>query len=398
MANVKTRRIMMRNFMYSMPTNMVFGKDTEMTVGELIKEQGAKKVLVHFGGASAEKSGLLDKVRKSLEANEIGYVELGGVVPNPRLSLIYKGVELCKAEGVDFILSVGGGSVIDSAKGIAAGVCYGGDVWDMYEGKARATMAIPMGCILTIAAAGSESSSGTVVTKDEGLIKRPMSAPCLGQKFAILNPELTYSLPTYQTFSGVVDIIMHTLERYFTLDNSMKMTDIIAEGLIRNVMDNGRILLTEPNNYEARADIMWSGTLSHSGLTELGVATDWATHELEHELSGMFDVAHGAGLSAVWGSWARYVYQDRPDRFEQFAREVFGIEGEGAATQGIEALEAFFREISMPTSIPELLGYALTEEQIELLSRKCASGGRSIGGFRLIDQPQMKDIYTMANK
>lgn len=388
----------MNNFNYSIPTKMVFGKGTESEIGALVKEYGVKKVLLHFGGSSAEKSGLLGKVRNSLVEEGIQYVELGGVVPNPRLSLIYKGIDLCKSEGVDFILAVGGGSVIDSAKGIAAGVCYDGDVWDMHLGKAKAESALPIGCILTIAAAGSEASTGTVVTKDEGLIKRPMSAPCLGLKFAVLNPELTYSLPTYQTFSGVVDIIMHTLERYFTLDSSMKMTDIIAEGLIRNVMENGRILLTQPNNYEARAEIMWSGSLSHSGLTELGVSTDWATHELEHELSGMFDVAHGAGLSALWGSWARYVYQDRPERFEQFAKEVFGIAGEDSAVKGIEAMEAYFQEINMPISIPELLGFALTEEQILELSEKCAMGGRTIGGFRAIDKEQMKQIYFLANK
>lgn len=388
----------MKNFNYYIPTNMVFGKDTELQVGELIKEQGAKKVLIHFGGKSAEKSGLLDKVRVSLTESGIAYVELGGVVPNPRLSLIKKGIELCKNEGVDFILSVGGGSVIDSSKGIAAGVCYDGDVWDMYEGKCKAATAIPTGCILTIAAAGSEMSAGTVVTKDEGLVKRPMNAPCLRLKFAILNPELTYSLPTYQTFSGVVDIIMHTLERYFTKDESMNMTDVIAEGLIRNVMENGRILLEEPNDYQARAEVMWSGSLSHSGLTEMGVSTDWATHEMEHELSGMFDVAHGAGLSALWGSWARHVYMDKPERFEQFAANVFGIEGEDAALRGIEAMEAYFQEINMPISIPELLGFTLTEEQIDELSEKCAYPGRCVGGFRLIDKAQMKEIYTVANK
>lgn len=388
----------MNNFNYYIPTNVVFGKGVETQVGALIKEQGAKKVLLHFGGSSAEKSGLLNRVRISLEGHNISYVELGGVVPNPRLSLIKKGIEICKKEAVDFILSVGGGSVIDSAKGIAAGVHYDGDVWDMYEGKYVAQSAIPTGCILTIAAAGSEMSAGTVVTKDEGLVKRPMSAPCLRLQFSILNPELTYTLPMYQTSSGVVDIIMHTLERYFTKDDPMKMTDIIAEGLIRNVMDNGRILMNDPNNYEARAEIMWSGSLSHSGLTELGVSTDWATHELEHELSGMLDVAHGAGLSAIWGSWARYVYQDKPERFEQFAKEVFGIEGVNAAVEGIEAMEAYFREIDMPVSIPELLGYSLTEEQIEELSVKCTMGRKYIGGFRLIDKFQMKEIYSIANK
>lgn len=388
----------MNNFTYYAPTKVVFGKNSELEVGALVKEQGATKVFVHFGGQSAEKSGLLDKVRKTLKESGVEYVELGGVVPNPRLSLVYQGIELCKKEGVDFILSVGGGSTIDSAKAIAVGVLYDGDVWDMYDEKANPEVALPMGCVLTIAAAGSEMSNGSVVTKDEGMVKRAMSGPSLRLKFSVLNPELTYTLPAYQTSAGIVDIMMHTMERYFTTDETMKMTDMIAESLLKNVMDNGRILMKDPNNYEARAEIMWAGSLSHNDLTGVGCSSDWATHDLEHELSGLFDVAHGAGLSAMWGSWARYVQADKPERFETFAKQLFGIEGEGAVLKGIEAMEAYFQEINMPISISELLGRVATDAEVDEMTEKCAYPGRTVGGFRKLDKPQMKAVYTLANK
>lgn len=388
----------MNNFYYYAPTKVVFGKGTEQEAGALVKQEGATKVLLHFGGSSAEKSGLLGRVRKSLEDNGVDYVELGGVVPNPRLSLVYKGIELCKAEGVDFILSVGGGSVIDSSKAIGLGLCFEGDVWDLYLGKAAPTGCMPIGCILTLAAAGSEMSDGSVITKDEGMLKRSVGNNSMRLKFSILNPELTYTLPEYQTSCGITDIIMHTMERYFNKDETMMMTDAIAEAVIRNVIENGRILMSDSNNYNARAEIMWSGSLSHNDLTGVGAGSDWCTHELEHELSGMFDVAHGAGLAAMWGSWARYVYMEKPERFEQFAKAIFGIEGENAALKGIEAMEAYFAEIKMPISIPELLGYAVTEEQLEELSAKCAYDDRSMGGFMVLDKAKMKDIYTMANK
>ena len=388
----------MNNFTYYAPTKVVFGKDTEKQVGKLLKEQNVKKVLLHFGGTSAEKSGLLDNIRASLLESGIEYIQLGGVVPNPRLSLVYQGIELCKKENVDFILSVGGGSVIDSAKAIGFGMNYEGDVWDLFDGISQTKDCLPMGCVLTLAAAGSEMSDGCVITKDEGMIKRSTGAPSGRLKFSILNPELTYTLPAYQTGCGIVDILMHTMERYFNKDETMMMTDAIAESLFKNVITNGRILNTDPNNYNARAEIMWSGSISHNGLTELGASSDWSTHELEHELSGMFDVAHGAGLSAIWGSWARYVYMEKPQRFEQFAKQVFGIEGENLAIKGIEALEAYFEEINMPTSIPKLLGYAVSDEQLDQLSCKCAYRDRSIGGFKSLDKSQMREIYALANK
>ncbi len=388
----------MKNFQFYAPTRIVFGKNSETKVGKLLKQHGAAKVLLHFGGQSAEKSGLLDRTRTSMKEAGVEFVELGGVVPNPRLSLVYEGIELCKKEGVDFILSVGGGSVIDSAKAIGWGLCYDGDVWDLYTGVARLKKCMPQASILTLAATGSEMSNGSVITKEEGMLKRSYSDDSCRLQFSILNPELTYTLPAYQTSCGVVDIIMHTLERYFTTDEPMMMTDAIAEGVIRNTMVNGKILMADPNNYNARGEIMWTGSVSHNDLTGLGVGSDWSTHELEHELSGMFDVAHGAGLAAIWGSWARFVCSEKVERFETFAKNVFDLEGENLAIRGIEAMEAFFQEVEMPISIPQLLGHAITEEEVDQLAKNCAYGGRSIGGFKSLPEDSMRAIYAAANK
>ena len=315
------------NFNYYTPTKVLFGKSTEEEVGKVIKEYNCKKVLIHYGGNSAKKSGLLDRIKKSLEVENINYVELGGVVPNPRLSLVYEGIGLSKKENVDFILAVGGGSVIDSAKAIGYGVANEGDVWELYEHTKEAVSCLPIGVVLTIAAAGSEMSMGSVITKEEGGIKRAYDDDLGRPKFAIMNPELTMTLPPYQTSSGCVDILMHTMERYFTSGGNMEITDSIAEALMRTVIKNTKILCSEPLNYDARTEIMWAGSLSHNGLTGCGNdGGDFATHMLEHEIGGMFDVAHGAGLSAIWGSWARYVYKDCTNRFVRFALNVMNVE------------------------------------------------------------------------
>ncbi len=387
----------MNNFTFYAPTEIVFGANTENQVGTLLKKYNATKVLLHFGGASADKSGLLSTVKKCLTNNNIKFVELGGVVPNPRLSLVNIGIEICKTENVDFILAVGGGSVIDSAKAIAIGVYYDNDVWDFYNKSTVATNALPVASILTLSAAGSEMSDSSVITKDEGMIKRGYSSPLIRPKFSILNPELTYSLPKYQTSCGIVDIIMHTLERYFTTDDTMMITDTIAQSVLKTVIHNGRILMNNPNNYNARAEIMWAGSISHNSLTGLGINSDWSTHQLEHELSGMFDVAHGAGLSAVWGSWARYVYKEKPERFEKFAKEIFDITTLESAIKGIEAMENYFIEIEMPINIPNLLSFTLTENQINELSENCAYADRTIGYFKTLNKEDIKNIYTMAN-
>ena len=391
----------MNNFTYYAPTKVVFGKDTDKQVGQLVREQNCKKVLIHYGGQSAKRSGLLDRIKASLEAENIDYIELGGVVPNPRLSLVYEGIELCKKESVDFILAVGGGSVIDSSKAIGYGVTNEGDVWDFYEKKRQATACLPIGTVLTIAAAGSEMSDSSVITKEEGWIKRGYSSNYCRCKFAVMNPELTMTLPDYQTASGCTDIMMHTMERYFDQSKTMELTDGIAEALMKTVMKNAVILRDDPKNYEARAEVMWAGSLSHNGLTGCGSeGGDWSTHRLEHELGGLFDVAHGAGLAAVWGSWARYVWTDRPDRFVKFAVNVMGVERTGTDAEivekGIRAVEEFYRSINMPTSIKEL-GIDVTDEQIAELARKCSIAAKdNLGKVRVLHEADMAAIYTMA--
>lgn len=389
------------NFEYFTPTKVIFGKNAEQEIGTLIKTFGAKKVLIHYGGGSVIKSGLLDRVCASLTEAGIAYITLGGVVPNPRLSKVYEGIDLCRREQADFILSIGGGSVIDSAKAIGYGVANDGDVWDFYEKKRTASACLPIGAILTIAAAGSEMSNSSVITNENGWLKRGYSNNLSRCKFAIMNPELTYTLPDYQTQSGCVDIMMHTLERYLNQSGNMEMTDGISEALLRTVMKNAKILKTDPNNYEARAEVMWAGSLSHNGLTGCGTdGGDWASHQLEHELGGMFDVAHGAGLAAVWGSWARYVFHDRIDRFAKLAANVLMLTPTDDPTQnalaGIEAMEAHFHSVGMPTSIHDL-GIDLSEEQILTLADKCSFGRtRTIGIVRKLDTEDIANIYRMA--
>ncbi|MDE6108466.1 MAG: iron-containing alcohol dehydrogenase, partial [Oscillospiraceae bacterium] len=314
----------MVNFNYYTPTKVVFGKGTLAEVGEQVKAFGGTKVLIHYGGGSVKRTGVLDRVKAALEDAKIPYVELGGVVPNPRLSLVREGIALCEKEGVDFLLPVGGGSVIDSAKAIGYGVANGGDVWDFYDFKRTPTACLPIGAVLTIAAAGSEMSDSSVITNEEGGIKRGCNNDLCRCKFAIMDPTLTMTLPDYQTACGCTDILMHTMERYFNgLEETMSVTDELAEGLMRSVMADARVLATAPQNYAARANVMWASSLSHNGLTACGGGKgDWACHRLEHELGGMFDVAHGAGLAAIWGTWARYVLSACPARFARFAVKV----------------------------------------------------------------------------
>ncbi|MCI9362883.1 MAG: iron-containing alcohol dehydrogenase [Oscillospiraceae bacterium] len=392
----------MFNFTYFTPTEVVFGKGTETQAGVLVKKYGGKKVLIHYGSGSVVRSGLLGRVKASLEEQGISYVELGGVVPNPVLSLVYKGIDLAKREGVDFILAVGGGSVIDSAKAIGYGVANEGDVWDLFEHTCTAKACLPVGTILTIAAAGSEMSMSSVITKEEGLKKRAYDDDLSRPRFAIMNPELTVTLPDYQTACGCTDILMHTMERYFTNGGNMEITDSIAEALMRTVISNARILKNDPKNYDARAEIMWAGSLSHNGLTGCGNdGGDFATHMLEHEVGGLYNVAHGAGLAAVWGSWARYVMKDCLPRFKKFAVHVMGIKDSGddeaVALKGIEALEGFFQEIGMPISFKEL-GIKASEEDLALMAKKCvAAVGGTQGSAKVLTEADMVAVYRMAN-
>ena len=388
----------MYNFNYYTPTKVVFGKGTQAQVGALVKTQNCRKVLIHYGSGSVKRTGLLDQVKASLDQEQISYVELGGAVPNPRLSLVYKGIELAKKEGVDFILAVGGGSAIDSAKAIGYGVANEGDVWEFYDRKRQAEGCLPIGVVLTLAATGSEMSNSSVITNEDGWIKRGYSSDYGRPRFAIMNPELTMTLPDYQTACGCTDILMHTMERYFTSGGNMEITDSIAEGLMRTVIVNAKILKEDPKNYDARAEVMWAGSLSHNGLTGCGTdGGDFASHALEHEIGGLYDVAHGAGLAAIWGSWARYVYMDCLPRFRKFAVNVMGISEEGSdeevALKGIEAMEAFYREIHMPTSLIEL-GIEPTEDELRLLAHKCSIACKgSKGSARILHEEDMYQIY-----
>ena len=394
----------MNDFSYFAPTKVLFGRDAERRAGEMVKQFGGTKALLHYGGGSVKRSGLLDTVKASLEEAGIGYVELGGVVPNPRLSKVKEGLALCRAEGVDFLLAVGGGSVIDSCKAIGYGLCYDGDVWDFYAKKATPKAAVPVGSILTIAAAGSEMSDSSVISNDETGQKRGVSSDLCRCRFALMNPELTFTLPAYQTAAGCADIISHTMERYFSGPETVEPTDSMAEGLMRAVIDAAPRAVKNPRDYDARACIMWAGSLSHNNLTGSGRAGhgrvgDWACHQLEHELSGMFDVTHGAGLAALFGAWARYVMGEAPERFARFARNVMGVtepDDEKAAVAGIEAYESFLRGIGMPTNLREL-GLTLEDAQLDALAWNCSfENTRTIGSFRVLGLEDMKVIYRHA--
>ena len=392
----------MKDFNYYAPTQVVFGAEAESQTGKLVKKYGGTKVLVHYGGQSAERSGVLAQVCQSLEAEGISYVKLGGVVPNPRVSLVREGIELCRKEGIDFLLAVGGGSVIDSLKAISIGVPYDGDVWDFYIRKAHTTECLPLGCVLTIPAAGSEMSDGSVITNDEGGLKKDYCINEFRCKFAVMNPIRTYTLPAWQTACGAVDMIMHTQERYFSKDDDMEVTDAIAEAVMRTVMDSVHVVLREPENYKHRAQLMWAGSLAHNDLTGCGTSGDWATHCLEHELSGMFDVSHGAGLAALWGSWARYVINENPTRFARFAVNVLGVNNNFTDTMetalaGIARMEEFYRSIGMPTNIHELIGRDITDAEIEEMADKCSNYGTStVGCLKVLSREDMENIYRMA--
>ena len=393
----------MKDFNFYAPTRVVFGKSAEKQIGELVKANSGKKILIHYGGGSAERSGLLDVVRGQLKDAGMDFVELGGVVPNPLLSKVYEGIELCRREQVDFILAVGGGSVIDSSKAIGYGVPYDGDVWDFWTGKASPKECLPVGVVLTIPAAGSEMSSSCVITKDEGLIKRGINSDLCRCRFAVMNPKRTYTLPPYQTAAGATDIMMHTMERYFSKYEDATLTDAIAEALLRTVKNAVFEVLRNPEDYRNRAAIMWAGSLSHNDLTECGTEKDFACHKLEHELSGLFGVTHGAGLAAVWGSWARYVMDRHLSRFVQFAVNVMGVANDfshprATALKGIEAIERFYRAIGMPVSIPELIDRQATDAEIEELVDKCSRGGKlKIGAMEVLSSADMTAIYRAAN-
>lgn len=392
---------MVNNFSFFCPTRILFGHDTEKEVGKLVKEYGGSHVLIVYGGKSAVHLGLLDLVKSSLDAEGLDHSELGGIVPNPHLEKVYEGIRIGKATGTDFLLAIGGGSAIDTAKAIGYGLAEPDrDVWELFRHTRKPAACLPIGCIVTISAAGSETSKSCVITNKKTGEKRSCNSAFACPKFTLMNPELTQTLPDYQTESGCTDIMMHTMERYFTNGAKMELTDAIAEGLLRTVMKNALILHEEPDNYDARAEVMWAGSLSHNGLTGCGnTADDFVPHKLEHELGGMFDVTHGAGLAAVWGSWARYVYKDCLLRFVRYAVYVMDVTAkdsdEETALAGIDATEDFFREIGMPVTLSEL-GISPTEEELEKMAESIWNAYGEIGSAKKLTKEDFIAIYRAA--
>ena len=388
----------MENFNFYSPTEFVFGKDTESQCGKLIKKHGGTRVLVHYGSQSAIKSGLIDRVCRSLAQESIPYFMLGGVQPNPRDTKVYEGISLCLKESIDFILSVGGGSCIDSAKAIAIGVPYEGDFWDFYSDKAVITKALPVGTILTIAAAGSEGSSSSVITKEDGMLKRGTGSDLIRPCFSILNPALTQTLPAYQTACGVTDIMAHVFERYFTNTKDVEVTDRLCEAVLLTMISQTPRVIENPDDYEARANIMWAGTIAHNNIVGVGRSQDWNSHNIEHELSGLYDCAHGAGLAVVMPSWMEYVYKHDVMRFAQMAVRVFGCDmdyfhPEITALNGIHAFRRFLSSIGMPINFTQL---GALKKDIPILVDKIGIGSGKTGGFVSLSAEDIKNILEIA--
>lgn len=390
----------MDNFTFYAPTYFDFGKDTENHVADLIRQYGGNKVLLHYGGGSIKRSGLYDRVVSCLEKSGLEYVELGGVKPNPRSGLVYEGIDLCKKEKVDFILAVGGGSVIDSSKAIAAGSLYEGDFLDFYQGKAKIERALPIGTILTIAAAGSEGSPNTVITEEKGLVKKGARSDYLRPRFSILNPALTCTLSPYQTAAGCTDIMIHVCERYFSNTEEVEITDRLCEAILKTIIYEAPRVIETPDHYEARANIMWAGMLAHNNVCGVGRVQDWASHHLEHELSALYDVTHGAGLAVIAPLWMRYVLRINPHKLVLFATRVWNIpmneaDPEATALKGIEAFEAFLKEIGMPLTFKEI---GAKEEDIELMTDKLLKGRKTEGNYVKLTRDDVIKIYESAVK
>ncbi len=389
----------MENFKFYSPTEFVFGKETEHEVGKLLSRYGVKKVFVHYGGGSIKKSGLYDSVIKALEKENIDTVELGGAKPNPVDALVYEGIELCKKERCDFVLAVGGGSAIDSAKAIAAGALYDGDFWDFFDKKATVEKALPVATILTIPAAGSEGSSATVITKESAGLKRGMGSDLLRPKFSIINPELTMSLPMWHTAAGIVDMMSHIFERYLSKTSDVILTDRLCEATLVSIMEAARTIIKEPNNYEARATICWAGTIAHNGSLGVGRQEDWITHGLEHELSALYDMTHGAGLAVMFPAYMTYVLDEDLERFYRLATQAFGVpenhfNKKAVALEGIERLKAFFQSIGMPTTLKK--AGAKKEDIPKLLETLEKNLGQTFGSFKTLTLEDAKKIYELA--
>lgn len=389
----------MNNFTFYSPTYFVFGKDEENNIGKYVTRYGGTKILIHYGGGSVVRTGLLDRIKASLAEYQIEFVELGGVQPNPRSGLVYKGIELCKKEKIDFVLAVGGGSVIDSAKAIAAGALYDGDFWDFFSGRGI-RKALPVGTVLTISAAGSEGSPDAVITKEEGMFKRGTGSNALRPVFSVLNPALTQTLPAYQTAAGITDIMAHLFERYFTNTQDVEVTDRLIEGLLLTMVGEAPKVIEDPNDYQARANIMWAGMMAHNNCCGVGREQDWASHDLEHELSALYDCAHGAGLAVVFPAWMEYTMHHDVMRFAQLAVRVWGCPmdfkyPEITAKAGIDAFRNFLRSIGMPLHLSEVGG---KEEDIPYLAHTASYGNGNkgtLGKFVVLNEKDMENIYRL---
>ena len=387
----------MENFNFYSPTYFAFGKGKESDVGALVKRFGGSKVLLHYGGGSVKRNGVFDKVTKSLDEAQIPYIELGGVMPNPRSGLVYEGIELCRKEKIDFILAIGGGSTIDSAKAIALGVPYDGDFWDFYRTNKAVETALPVGTVLTIAAAGSEGSGASVITNEESMLKWSTGGDALRPKFSVLNPEFTCTLPAYQTACGITDIMIHVCERYFTNTTDVEITDRLCEAVLKAMITEAPKVMNDLTNYQARANIMWAGMVAHNNIVGVGRAQDWATHDIEHELSALYDCAHGAGLAVIAPAWMKYVYKHDINRFAQFAVRVWGCDmnfasPETTALEGISRFENFLESIGMPTTFAKL---GAKEEDIpKMVSQLCKRA--RVGSFVKIGAKEAEAIFRLA--
>ncbi|WP_163195827.1 iron-containing alcohol dehydrogenase [Clostridium thermarum] len=388
----------MENFVFHNPTKIIFGKGTESSVGAEVKNY-TDRILLCYGGGSIKKTGLYDRVISSLKENNIEYVELSGVQPNPRLSLVQEGIKLCRENDINFILAVGGGSVIDTAKAIAVGVPYEGNVWDFYIGKAQVKTALPVGTVLTIPAAGSESSNSSVITNEEGWFKKGLTTHHIYPVFSILNPELTYTLPAYQTACGVADMMAHIMERYFTNVKNVDLTDRLCEATLRTIINYAPKAIANPEDYTARAEVMWAGTVAHNNMLETGRIGDWASHGIEHELSAIYDIAHGAGLSIIFPAWMKYVYKHDINRFVQFAVRVWDVDLsytslEEVVLEGIGRITKFFRSIGLPVTLRDA---NITEDRFEEMADKCTNYGKwTLGNFVKLGREDIINIYKLA--
>lgn len=390
----------MQNFEYQWPTKIIFGQGTEVQTGHELKALG-KKALLHYGGGSIKRSGLFSRIVKSLQEAGVEFIELSGVQPNPRLGLVQEGIKLCREQKIDSVLAVGGGSVIDSAKAIAAGVLYDGNVWDFYAGTAKVKETLPVGVVLTIPAAGSEASKSSVITNEAGWYKRGLNSEVIRPRFAIMNPELTYTLPPYQTAAGAADIMAHIMERYFTREPNVDLTDKLCEATLKSVIYNVPIALEAPDDYAARAEIMWASTIAHNDLLSTGRIGDWASHAIEHELSAIYDVAHGAGLAVVFPAWMKRALKQNLDKLVQFALNVWNVEPrldapERVALEGIKQLTAFFRRVGLPVTLEEL---GVPTDRLQEMVDKCTRNGTvTVGNYMKLDRAGVLEILTLAQE